>query len=400
MSTIPDEVFHKTLLAFLAPVAELLADAAVGEIVINGPEEVYAERGGRLERTSARFESEHALASAVRHIAQFAGVRVGPDRPILDARLPDGSRVCAVLPPAARGGTSLRIRRAPRERPTIAQLVAQGALSESARAFLDLCVVLRRNILVAGGAGAGKTTLLGALAGLIPAEERVVVVEDGAELRLARPHVVYLEARPADAKGRGAVPLRELFGAALRLRPDRIVVGECRGAEALDLVHALNAGHGGALATVQANDFQGLQGLQGALGRLESLCLAAGASLPPRALRAQIAEAVSVIVQTSRTSDGARRVTHIAETVGLDDAGGFWLRPLFELREAGVDPRTGAATTALTPTGERPSFHDEVVARDLALPVDMEEAYEDAGPTRVFEPETTDQIPLDALEPR
>ena len=361
---IPDAVFAQTLMGFLSPVAPFLQDDRVSEIMINGPDEVYVERSGRIEPTQARFPSAHALESAVRNIAQYVGKSVNADHPVLDARLPDGSRVCAILPPASRRGICVSIRRFPKERLTVEQLLKVGALSYAARDFLYACVIIKRNIMVAGGTGSGKTSLLNALSSFVPENERIVVIEDSSEVQLQQPHAVYLEARPADAKGRGAVTIRDLLRATLRLRPDRIVVGECRGGEALDLIQAMTSGHGGSLSTVHATY------PHDTLHRLETLCLMSDVELPLSALRAQIASAVNIIVQTSRMNDGSRKVTHIAECVGLDQ-GRYHLRMLFEFRQAAVEPHSGRVLGALVPTGERPMFTAELTAHGLQLPTEM-----------------------------
>jgi pilus assembly protein CpaF len=363
---IPDAVFQQTLLGFLSPVAKFLADDSVSEVMINGFEEVYIERGGKLHRTDAKFPSEHALSSAVRNIAQYVGKSVDPDRPILDARLPDGSRVCAILPPASRRGISVSIRRFPKERLTVDQLLKYGALSESCRKFLELCVLVKRNVMVAGGTGSGKTSLLNALSSFIPESERIVVIEDSSEVQLQQPHAVYLEARPPDSKGRGAVTIRDLLRATLRMRPDRIVVGECRAGEALDLIQAMTSGHGGSLSTVHATY------PHDTLHRLETLCLMSDVELPLTALRAQIASAVNMIVQTSRLNDGSRKITHVAECLGLTQAGGYHLEMLFEWKQTGVDAKTGKVVGKLSPTGAAPTFTDEIRGKGLALPPEME----------------------------
>ncbi len=364
---IPDQVFQQTLMGFLQPVAKFLADDGISEIMINGPDEIYIERGGKLEHTGARFPSEHALASAVRNIAQYVGKTVDPDRPVLDARLPDGSRVCAVLPPAARRGITVAIRRFPKERLTVDQLIKFGALTPACRAFLDICVQLKRNVMVAGGTGSGKTSLLNALGSFIEPQERIVVIEDSSEVQLQQPHAVYLEARPPDNKGKGAVSIRELLRATLRLRPDRIVVGECRGGEALDLIQAMTSGHGGSLSTVHATY------PHDTLHRLETLCLMSDVELPLTALRAQIASAVNIIVQTGRLNDGSRKITHVAECTGLNAQGGYALDMLFEWRQTGVEPETGKVLGLLSPTRHQPTFVDEISGKGLELPKEMRE---------------------------
>jgi pilus assembly protein CpaF len=363
---IPDQVFQQTLLGFLAPVAQFLSDDSVSEVMINGFEEVFIERGGRISRTDARFPSDHALASAVRNIAQFVGKTVDPERPILDARLPDGSRVCAILPPASRRGISVSIRRFPKERLTVEQLLKYGAITETCRKFLDICVQLKRNVMVAGGTGSGKTSLLNALSSFIEHTERIVVIEDSSEVQLQQPHAVYLEARPPDARGRGQVSIRDLLRATLRMRPDRIVVGECRGGEALDLIQAMTSGHGGSLSTVHATY------PHDTLHRLETLCLMSDVELPLSALRGQISSAINVIVQTSRLNDGSRKITHVAECLGLNEQGSYSIRMLFEWKQTGVDGKTGKVLGKLSPTGELPTFASEIEGRGLALPPEMQ----------------------------
>jgi pilus assembly protein CpaF len=352
-------------MGFLSPIARYLADDSVSEVMINGPDEIYIERAGRLSLTEAKFPSDHALSSAVRNIAQFVGKTVDPERPVLDARLPDGSRVCAILPPAARRGICVSIRRFPKERLTVDQLVRFGAMTEVARQFLETTVLVKKNVVVAGGTGSGKTSLLNALSSFIPDTERIVVIEDSSEVQLQQPHAVYLEARPPDPKGRGAVSIRDLLRATLRMRPDRIVVGECRGGEALDLIQAMTSGHGGSLSTVHATY------PHDTLHRLETLCLMSDVELPLQAMRAQIASAVNMVVQTSRMNDGSRKLTHIAECIGLNEAGGYNLRILFEFRARGVEAQTGRIQGALEPTGEVPTFIEEIEGHGLHLPPEM-----------------------------
>jgi pilus assembly protein CpaF len=332
--------------------------------MINGHQEIYIERGGKLEHTDASFPSEHALAAAVRNIAQYVGKTVDPERPVLDARLPDGSRVCAILPPAARRGIYVSIRRFPKQRLTVAELLKHGAMNEACRGFLEICVLVKRNVIVAGGTGSGKTSLLNALSSFAPKSERIVVIEDSSEVQLQQPHAVYLEARPPDAKGRGAVSIRDLLRATLRMRPDRIVVGECRGGEALDLIQAMTSGHGGSLSTVHATY------PHDTLHRLETLCLMSDVELPLAALRGQIASAINVVVQTSRMNDGSRKITHVAECTGLHD-GHYALSMLFEFRQSGVDAKSGKVLGQLHPTGVRPSFADEISGHGLQLPPGM-----------------------------
>jgi len=291
----------------LGPLEDLLADPGVEEVMVNGPGDVYVERGGRIERVEARFADEEELRNAIERILAPLGRRIDELSPMVDARLADGSRVNAVIPPLAVDGPALSIRRFGVERPGPRELVALGTLTEPQLARLEAAVGERRSILISGGTGSGKTTLLNALSGFIGADERLVTIEDAAELRLRRRHVVRLESRPAGVEGRGEVSIRDLLRNALRMRPDRIVIGEVRGAEALDLLTALNTGHRGALSTVHANS------PADALARLETLALMAGVGLPHEAIANQIRRGIDLVVQLERRGDGGREVTEIAD---------------------------------------------------------------------------------------
>lgn len=359
---IPDDAFAESVLGFLAPVRAHLDDATCSEVMINGPEEIWIERHGRIERSEARFASAEALEAAVRNVAQFVGRAVGPTRPILEARLPDGSRVEAILPPASRRGITVAIRRFPTDRLTMDRLLALGALTPAACDLLRLCVTLAKNVIVAGGTGSGKTSLLNALGGFIPEEERVVVIEDSSEVQLQQPHVVYLEARPPGPRGDGEVTIRQLLRATLRLRPDRIVLGEIRGGEALDLVQAMTSGHGGCLATLHATH------PHDTLRRLETMALMSDVAMPLGPLRAQVGSAVNVIVQVGRMQDGSRRVTSVAECLGYDETRGYRLGEILAFRHRGRDAASGRVLGALEPTGQPALLAEEAVARGLALP--------------------------------
>ncbi len=291
----------------LGPLEELLADPSVEEVMVNGPDRVYVERGGRIERTEVRFADEEELRNAIERILAPLGRRIDELSPMVDARLADGSRVNVVIPPLAVDGPALSIRRFGVERPDPARLVELGAIGAAECELLAAAVAARRSILVSGGTGAGKTTLLNALSSFIPAGERVVTIEDAAELRLQQPHVVRLESRPASVEGRGEVTVRDLLRNALRMRPDRIVIGEVRGTEALDLLTALNTGHDGALSTVHANS------AVDALSRLETLALMAGVGLPYEAIAEQVQRGIGLVVHMERQADGNRRVAEVAE---------------------------------------------------------------------------------------
>jgi pilus assembly protein CpaF len=308
----------------LGPLEPLLADDAVEEVMVNGPDSVYVERLGRIERADVGFAGEGELMHAIERILAPLGRRVDEASPLCDARLPDGSRVNVVIPPLALSGPCLTIRRFRRHGFSLGELVENETLPHELAGFLERCVRARVSILVSGGTGSGKTTTLGALSGALPQGERIVTIEDAAELKLRQPHVVRLEARPPNLEGRGEVTIRQLVRNALRMRPDRIVVGEVRGPEALDMLMALNTGHEGSLTTVHANS------PPDALRRVETLALMAGVGLPHAAVREQLASALQLVVHQGRGSDGRRRLESVAEVVRLGDAAGT--RELFGLR--------------------------------------------------------------------
>jgi pilus assembly protein CpaF len=308
----------------LGPLEPLLADPAVDEVMVNGPGTVWVERGGRLEATGVAFASAAELRHAIERILAPVGRRVDEAEPLVDARLPDGSRVNVIIPPLALDGPVLTIRRFRRRGLSADDLVAMGTMTGALREFLERCVRTRANVLVSGGTGSGKTTTLNALSSFIAEDERVVTIEDAAELRLQQPHVVRLEARPANLEGRGEVTIRRLVRNALRMRPDRIVVGEVRGAEALDMLSAMSTGHEGSLSTVHAGS------ASEALRRLETLALMADVALPLEAVREQVSGALDLVVHQRRERDGARRVVCVAEVVRV--AGGVGAREIYALR--------------------------------------------------------------------
>lgn len=357
---IPKQVYDQTIRQFFAPIAPFLDDCSVTEILINGPREVFIEKRGVLERTDAGFTDEDELLAAIRHLGQYVGRTVSRERPILEGRLPDGSRVEAVLPPASPDGPHVAIRRFARETLTIDTLVEWGALTTEASELLRALVACKQNFLVAGGTGSGKTSLLNCLSSFVGSDERIVVIEDARELQLQSAHVVQFEAQAADAKGRGRVSVRDLFKATLRLRPDRIVVGEIRGAEALELVQAMTSGHGGCMSTVHASH------PVDALSRLETMALMSDVELPMRALRSQLASAIDVIVQTARLSDGSRGVTHIAEVAGLDESGKYSILELCRRTIHGRD-ESGRLITRLDSTGIRPRCWEQMRALGIEL---------------------------------
>ena len=332
-------VYDRTLAHLLTPIRSELADPGVTEILINGCDEIFVERGGRLVRSPSRFTDAAALEAAIRNVAQFAGKRLVPENASIEARLPDGSRVHIVQPPAARCGLCVAIRKFSESHMDLDALVACGTATPIVAEFLSICVAGARNMIVSGGTGSGKTTLLNALSGRIGGGERILVLEDASELRLQQEHVVRFEAQPADASGRGRVSIRDLFRASLRMRPDRVVVGECRGGEALDMIQAMTSGHSGSLSTLHANS------PRDALHRLETMALMGGVELPLFALRGQIASAVDVIVQIARLRDGSRRITQVTQIGELDEASHYGLEDLFRIAPGS---RAGACELAWT----------------------------------------------------
>ena len=328
-----DEVLDEAI--GLGPIERLLGDGEVSEIMVNGTSAIFVERAGKLERTGLRFSSTEAIRAVIERIVTPIGRRIDDASPMVDARLPDGSRVHAVLDPLAINGPTITIRRFNRRAFDFADLVALGSASPEMLEFLKLCVETRRNIVVSGGTGAGKTTLLNVLSGLIGADERLITIEDAAELQLRHPHLVSLEARPANAEGRGEMPIRELVRNALRMRPDRIVVGECRGREALDMLQAMNTGHDGSLTTIHANS------ARDAISRLEVMVLMAGVEMPVQAIREQIAAAIDIIVQQARMPDGRRRIVEIAEVTGIEGSR-VLMQPIFRF-ERGERAGAGVA---------------------------------------------------------
>jgi pilus assembly protein CpaF len=340
-------VYRATLRHFFAPVARLLYDdESVTEVLINGPDVVYCERGGKLEKTDCRFADAAALQAAVRNLAEYVRRRLDADHLSMDARLPEPEqfRVHAIVPPASRQGTCVSIRKFGRTHRTLAAPIESGSLSAAAAEYLTLMVRTHRNLIVAGGTGSGKTSLLNALSAAIPDDERIVVIEDSSELRLQQPHTIYLEATPPSPTGGGGKTIRELFVDSLRMRPDRILVGEVRRGEALDLVQSMLSGHDGALSTVHASS------PRLALVRLETLCLMNDVNMPIYAAQRQVASAIQVVAQIARMGDGSRRVTRVVEVVGIDDRRRYRVRPLFEYREG----------DGLRWTGRRSGFAAEV----------------------------------------
>ncbi|MET0389017.1 MAG: ATPase, T2SS/T4P/T4SS family [Polyangiales bacterium] len=342
----------------LGPLERLLADPTISEIMVIDAHHIFVEREGRLTESSARFTDEERVRAAIERIVTPLGRRIDESSPLVDARLADGSRVNVVIRPLALRGSCITIRKFSRTPITLDKLLAFDALSSAMARFLQRAVRAKKNIVISGGTGSGKTTLLNVLSASIPDDERIVTIEDAAELQLTQPHVVSLESRPANMEGKGAIAIRELVKNALRMRPDRIVVGECRGGETLDMLQAMNTGHDGSLTTTHANS------PMEALIRLETLSLMAGLALPARAIREQIEKSVHLVVQQARLSDGSRKLTAISELAGLDPDGSFRLRPLFEFVRTGTGPG-GKVEGDFEATGYLPSFLPELLVLGL-----------------------------------
>lgn len=347
----------------LGPLEELLADESVTEIMVNRFDQIYVERNGRLEEYPLSFTSDRAVMGVIERIVAPIGRRIDESSPMVDARLKDGSRVNAIIPPLALKGPTLTIRKFAQRRLTIDDMLAYHSISAAMGAFLRVCVEQRKNIVVSGGTGSGKTTFLNVLSNFIPDGERVITIEDAAELKLHHANLVSLEARPANLEGRGQVAIRDLVRNALRMRPDRIVVGECRGGEALDMLQAMNTGHDGSLTTLHANS------PRDALARLETLVLMAGMDLPLTAIREQIASAVDIIVQQTRFSCGARKVTSISEITGME-GGTIQLQELFRFEQDGYGD-DGGVRGRFVATGIVPGFYEELRARGATLDLSM-----------------------------
>jgi pilus assembly protein CpaF len=324
-------IYETTIKYFLEPIWDLIEDETVSELLVNGPDQIYAERRGKLTLLDRSFSSSEKLMAAVKNIAQFSGKRIDSFTNEVEARLPDGSRVHVVFPPAARQGISMSIRKFSRNTFTLETLINNGSVSPPAREFLEIVTMIGKNLIVSGGTGSGKTSLLNAISRAIPGNERIVVIEDSCELQLQQEHLVNFEVRRPDYKGRGGFAIRDLFKSSLRMRPDRIVIGEIRGGEAIDMLQAMNSGHSGSMSTIHANS------PRDALSRLETLALMGGIEIPLSAVRNQVAAAIDVVVQTSRMLDGSRKVTHISEVMPLTAEGNYVLQDIFIYRITGRD---------------------------------------------------------------
>ena len=342
------------------PIQRFLEDDSITEVMVNSTDPIYIERDGRIERTASHFGSEEHLRQVIERIVSSVGRRVDESSPMVDARLPDGSRVNAIIPPLAVDGPALTIRKFAADPYRTEHLIEFGTLSTATAALLKMCVMGKLNVLISGGTGTGKTTLLNVLSSFVPTSERIVTIEDAVELQLHQEHVVRLESRPPNVEGRGRVEIRDLLRNALRMRPDRIIVGEVRGAEALDMLQAMNTGHEGSMSTVHANS------PRDALSRIETMVLMAGLEIPITAIREYISSALSVIVHLGRMRDGTRRVTQVTEIVGMEGEI-ITMQDVFRFQHRGVDDE-GKVLGSIQPTGIRPKFAEKLADLGFDLP--------------------------------
>ena len=347
----------------LGPLENLIARDDISEIMVNGPDQVFVEKGGVLYRTDTAFADDAQVLSAIERIVSPLGRRIDESSPMVDARLADGSRVNAIIPPLSLVGPSITIRKFSRTPLQAQDLVNFGSISPQMVKFLAVCVAVRKNILISGGTGSGKTTLLNVLSSFLPNRERIVTIEDAAELQLHQEHIVRLEARPPNIEGRGEISIRDLVRNSLRMRPDRIVVGECRGGEALDMLQAMNTGHDGSLTTIHANS------PRDALSRLETLVLMSGFDLPLRAIREQIASAINIVVQITRERDGSRKVINISEIIKME-GDVITMQDIFNFRQTGWDS-DGKITGIYEPTGSLPTFMDDIKRAQLDCDISL-----------------------------
>jgi len=360
----------------LGPLRPLVEDDSLTEIMVNGSDMVYVERGGKILLTDVHFDDENHLLRVIDLIVTAVGRRVDFRQPLCDARLLDGSRVNAVIPPIAVDGPMLTIRKFSKDPYQVGDLITFGTITEEAAAFLRACVLARANLLISGGTGTGKTTLLNVCSSFIPFDERIVTIEDAAELQLHQEHVCRLEARPPDTNGDGRIAIRDLVINSLRMRPDRIVVGECRGGEALDMLQAMNTGHDGSMTTIHANN------PRDCLARLETLVLMSGMDLPLKAIRQQVSSAINLIVQLSRLKDGSRRVTSITELIGME-GDTITKQDIFVFESQGADADTGRIIGTFRPTGVRPQIINRLFDMGVALPPELARLF----PERRVQPE-------------
>jgi pilus assembly protein CpaF len=351
----------------LGPLEDLLRNGDITDIMVNNKDQVYIELHGKIELTSKKFISDDQVRVVIERIIAPLGRRIDESVPMVDARLPDGSRVNAIIPPLSLTGPTLTIRKFAREHYTVEDLITRfNSLDRKIADFLTACVLARKNIIVSGGTGSGKTTFLNVLSSSIPQEERIVTIEDAAELRLNQDHWVRLESRPPNIEGKGAITIRDLFRNCLRMRPDRIVIGECRSGEALDMLQAMNTGHDGSMTTIHANSTRDV------LTRLDSMILMSGVELPVRAIREMTASAINVVVQTARLSDGTRKVIQVTEVAGMDDEFHIKFNDIFRFKQLSIDKEhNNKVIGEFVATGYVPSFYEDLITHGISLSKDI-----------------------------
>ncbi len=364
-NTVREQLFHEVMDEMLGfgPLQPLLEDEEISEVMVNGPKKIFIERKGKLIKTNITFENDAAVIRIIEKIILPLGRRIDADNPTVDARLPDGSRVNAVIPPCAIDGPTITIRKFKKEKLSVEQLIKFGTLTPQMAEFIRACVIARLNIVISGGTGSGKTTLLNVLSSNIPEDERIVTIEDAAELRLQQEHVVRLETKTSNIDGKNAVSVRDLVRNSLRMRPDRIIVGECRGGETLDMLQAMNTGHDGSLTTLHANT------PRDALSRMETMCMMAGMDLPIKVVREQIASAIDLIIQQTRLRDGSRKITAITEVAGMEGET-VVLTDVFKFEQTNITA-DGKVIGELKPTGIRPLFTPRLEAAGFRLGPDV-----------------------------
>lgn len=366
LSSKENELMTGTLLDDMVgfgPIQPLLDEEDISEVMVNGPFQIYYEKKGKLVLSDIKFKDNEHVMRIIERIVAPIGRRIDESVPYVDARLPDGSRVNAIIPPLALNGPTITIRKFKKEALGISDLVRFGTLTPEMATFIEACIKVRLNIVVSGGTGSGKTTTLNILSSFIPDDERIITCEDAAELQLRQPHVVRLETRPANIEGKGAVPMRELIKNTLRMRPERVIVGECRGGETLDMLQAMNTGHDGSLTTAHANTPRDM------LARLETMVLMAGMDLPVRAIREQISSAINLIIQQSRLKDGSRKITYLTEIQGMEGEK-IVTQDIFKFEQSGVD-ESGKILGRLKPTGIRPKFASKFAEFGIHLPLNI-----------------------------
>ena len=370
MSVATNSRLDARYLEALGPLRPLVEDDSLTEIMVNGPDMVYVERKGKILLTDIRFDDEAHLLRVIDTIVSSVGRRIDARSPLCDARLLDGSRVNAAIPPVALDGPLLTIRKFSKDPYQVSDLIGFGTLTQEGASFIQACVLARANVLVSGGTGTGKTTLLNVCSSFIPIDERIVTIEDAAELQLHQEHVCRMESRPPDVNGEGRIHIRDLVINSLRMRPDRIVIGECRGGEALDMLQAMNTGHDGSLTTIHANS------PRETLSRLETLVLMAGMDLPLKAIRQQIAGAINLIIQLNRLKDGSRKVTSVTEVIGME-GDTITMQEIFKFESKGADPATGKIVGEFNPTGIRPKIIDRLFDMGVPLPPRLAQLFPD-----------------------